>query len=471
MARKGVPALRRVTQLRIAGVHAERLRQHLFPGDGKEAVAFAVCGRHQGPTTDVLVVRDLFPVPYSDCPVREEARVNWRTQAIEPALLAAEREKLGVVKFHSHPTGYGRFSPVDDASDADLFPSVYGWVDDDGPHASVVMLPDGKFFGRAIDLENRFSELERILVVGDDISVHLGGAVGTAPSHAQRHEQLFGAATTHLLRSLTVAVVGCSGTGSFVIEMLTRLGVRRLILVDPDLVEYRNLNRIVGATSADAALGRPKVEVLAESVARIGLGTEVVPFHGALMSREAVLAVASCDLLVGCMDSHDGRRTLNRLATFYILPYFDCGVGLDADGNGGIEKVVAASHYLQPGASSLLARRVVNQKKADAEAWARKDPAAYAELRRQKYIDGVEEDRPAVISVNALAASLVVNEMLARLHPYRADPNKRFASVRLAFSDMHLDVEPESGTGEIKRALGRGDVRPLLDMSDLSVEV
>lgn len=82
-----------------------------------------------------------------------------------------------------------------------------------------------------------------------------------------------------------------------------------------------------------------------------------------------------------------------------------------------------------------------------------------------QYLDGVEEDRPAVISVNALAASLAVNEMLARIHPYRADPNERFASVRFAYSDMHLDLEAETRNGALKRALGRGDVEPLLDMS------
>lgn len=253
--------------------------------------------------------------------------------------------------------------------------------------------------------------------------------------------------------------------------MLARLGVRRLVLVDPDRIEYRNLNRIVGSTAVDAALGRSKVDALAESVARMGLGTEVVRVAKPLATPDAVRALASCDIVIGCMDSHDGRRTLNRLAEFYVLPYFDCGVGLDADGKGGIDKVVAASHYVQPGGAAMLARRLVDQKKADAEAWARNDPAAYAELRRQKYIDGVEEDRPAVISVNALAASLAINEMLARLHPYRADPSERFASVRLAFSDMVLDTDRETMEGAMKRSLGRGDVQPLLDMSELSVDL
>jgi hypothetical protein len=332
------------------------------------------------------------------------------------------------------------------------------------------MLPDGSIFGRSIDPENGIVPLERIIVAGDDVAIHLGSSAGDPPAHAQRHQQLFGAATTRLLRSLTIGVVGCSGTGSFVIEMLARLGALRLVLIDSDRIEYRNLNRVVGSCSGDAALGRSKVETLAESVARMGLGTEVLAIAKSLSTREAVKAVAACDVVFGCMDSHEGRRTLNRLATFYVLPYFDCGVGLEADGNGGIDKVIAASHYLQPGASNVLSRGIIRQKRADAEAMARSDPAAYAELRRQKYIEGVDEERPAVISVNALAASLAVNEMLARLHPYRADPNKRFASVRFVYSDMHLDVENESSEGALKRALGRGDVEPLLDMSDLSID-
>ena len=47
---------------------------------------------------------------------------------------------------------------------------------------------------------------------------------------------------------MSIAVVGCSGTGSPVIEQLARLGVGRLVLVDPDRVEEKNLNRIVNAT-------------------------------------------------------------------------------------------------------------------------------------------------------------------------------------------------------------------------------
>lgn len=458
----------RGTQLRIAGKHAAMLRAHLFPGDGKEAVAFALCGRHRGETIDVLLVQDVVLIPYSDCTVREPDRITWKTQAIEPLLARAEREGLGVVKFHSHPTGYRAFSAIDDISDRDLFPSIYGWVDDEGPHASVVMLPDGALFGRAIGVDNRFTALERIMTAGDDVAIEVSAAPSEAPAHAERHVQLFGAGTTRMFGELAVGVVGCSGTGSLVIEMLARLGVKKLVLVDPDRIEPRNLNRIVGATAADAASNALKVEALATSVRRMGLGTEVVPIAKPIATPEAVRALASCDILMGCVDSHDGRRTLNRLASFYLLPYFDCGVGLTADGQGGIDDVTARSSYVQPGGSSLVSRRIVDNCRANAEASKARDPSAYEAQRKQKYIEGVDEDRPAVITVNALAASLVVNEMLARLHPYRVDPSKQFADVRLSLSNMALDAEAETGEGAIGRSLGRGDVRPLLDSSDLS---
>jgi hypothetical protein len=238
--------------------------------------------------------------------------------------------------------------------------------------------------------------------------------------------------------------------------------------VDPDRVEYRNLNRIVGTTAADAATGKLKVDVLGEHIARIGLGTRVEVVPRELASSEAVFALAGCDVLFGCMDSHDGRRTLNRLAAFYVLPYFDCGVGLVADGTGNIDDVTAASHYIQPGRSTLLARRVISQKRADAEAMARNNPEMYRTLHAEKYVEGAEIDSPAVISVNALASSLVVNEFLARIHRFRQTSNADYASVRLKYDAMILDVERETNEGTIKRALGRGDVTPLLDLPELS---
>ena len=104
------------------------------------------------------------------------------------------------------------------------------------------MLPDGEMFGRAILADGAMQELASIMVPGHDIRVWTSAKAGKVPEHFRRHAQLFGAGTTEKLRELSVGVVGYSGTGSPLIEQVARLGAGRLVLLDPDRVELKNLN-------------------------------------------------------------------------------------------------------------------------------------------------------------------------------------------------------------------------------------
>jgi len=123
------------------------------------------------------------------------------------------------------------------------------------------------------------------------------------------------------------------------VELLARSGVGRLVLVDPDRVEKKNINRILNTCVADGSVGKFKVDVLAEAIARMGFGTVVEAIPQNLLTTTAVERVAECDLLFGCVDGAEGRFVANRLASFYSFPYIDVGVRLDADGCGGITHI------------------------------------------------------------------------------------------------------------------------------------
>jgi hypothetical protein len=99
----------------------------------------------------------------------------------------------------------------------------------------------------------------------------------------------------------------------------------------------------------------------------------------------------------------------------------------------------------------------------------RENPERYAALLKEKYISGVQVDRPAVISVNMLFASLAVNEMLARLHPYRDEGNAGFASYGMSLTQARLLIHEDGiPCAALSRHAGRGDVRPLLNMPELT---
>jgi hypothetical protein len=402
---------------------------------------------------------------------RAPDKVCWDPAFCLPILAEAERRGLAIVKAHSHPTGLRAFSRLDDDADRELFPSVHGWFDHGHPHASVILLPDGSMLGRVVDAGGSFRPLSLITVAGDDLHVWPDQPISqpATPAFARRNEQSFGKGTIQKLAHLRIGVVGCSGTGSPLIEQLARLGVGHLTLVDPGRVKVTSLNRVLNATLQDALSGNYKVTVMKRAVEGMGLGTSVLAIAESLDSPLAVQAIAECDIVFGCMDSVDGRHLLNRLSTFYVQPYFDVGVRLEADGQGGVSQICGTVHYLKPGGSSLLSRGLFTIQQVEAAAKRRKDPKAYRRLRDEGYIAGVVEERPAVITVNMYFAAMAVTELLARLHVFRDDPNADVSSICHSLTQMQQYVQNDDSPCQVlSRHVGRGDVRPPLDMPELS---
>lgn len=451
-----------------------RLRAHLFPGDGSEAAAIILCGRRAGDRRHRLVAREVHPIPHDQCSVRTPERVTWPTDAIAPLLDHAEARGLTVVKVHSHPSGYERFSPTDDAGDQRLMPAIRDWFNIDLFHASAVMLPDGRMFGRCVTAEGGFEPLAHISLAGDDLMFwHAGERDRETPDFAASHTQAFGEGTFQRLRRLSVAVIGCSGTGSPVIEQLARLGVGELVMVDDDKLEARNINRILNATMEDVRAGRFKVDVLADAVRRMETGTRVVKLPVNLWTPEAVRAAAQCDLVFGCMDTIDGRFLLNTIAAYYQLPYIDLGVRIAAvpDGpeKGKIRAVCGSMHYLKPGGSSLVSRGLFTMEEVRAAGLARTDSEAHAQQLQEGYVSGVVVHRPAVITLNMLLASLGVSELLARLHPYRDEANHAYDHIEANLGDMETTQASKPEPCPIfKNDVGKGDAWPLLGLPELS---
>jgi len=452
-------------QLRFTSQQVDELHAHLFPGDGNEAVALVLCGRRDAPETHVLCASKLLFIPHNKCHDRGPLRVHWPTDLGRPIYDEAMRKHMAVLKIHSHPGYYRQFSEVDDASDLELFSSLHCWTDDGMPHASAVMLRNKEIFARVVTAALEFVPIDRILIAGDAISFFDHSPPHrTVAAKDQRTAQAFGEKTVELLNSLRVGVVGCSGTGSWIVEQLARLGVGELILVDPDVVEHKNLNRIVNSTLEDAEARTAKVQSLSLAIARMGTCTRVTARQENLYNLGVLRELATCDVLFGCMDSVDGRDLLNRSAAFYIIPYFDLGVRLDADGHGGVNVACGSVHYLLPGGSSLLSRRVYTPEVLRVANLRRTNPDQFESEVAEGYIKGVKVESPAVISINGLCATMAVNNLLARLHPFRIDSN---GEIRHQWFDLVNGVFGTNPDGNACRALqryvGRGDMEPFLD--------
>ncbi|WP_407116133.1 ThiF family adenylyltransferase [Bradyrhizobium sp. LMG 9283] len=443
------------------------LHRHLFPGDGLEAAALLLCTRATGRRRKLLAC-DLVLVPYQACAQRTENLLSWPGSYVELAIERAEAAGLSIIAVHSHPGGLFAFSDLDDASDRLLLPALFHGTGEVA--GSAIMLPDGAMLGRLCGPDEFAKPIDLVSVFRDDLSFwwNQDGRLGTS----SKRPAAFTSGMTEWLGRLSACVIGVSGTGSVVAEQLARLGFGEIIVVDFDRVEPRNLNRILNATTDDARNGRLKVEMFASAVRHYREGCDVQRVSSSIATRDAVLAASEADILFSCVDSAEGRHIADRLAAYFATPLFDLGVSIPTRRGLGDEREIAEVcgriDYVFPGGSTLLDRGVYDAALLEAEYLACTAPEAFRQKLDDGYLRGIEEQAPAVITLNMRAASDAVMEFIARAFPFRHAPNSSRARTLFMLADGDADVFAErdfSASGSYPIAAGPQE--PLLGLPSL----
>jgi molybdopterin/thiamine biosynthesis adenylyltransferase len=231
-----------------------------------------------------------------------------------------------------------------------------------------------------------------------------------------RQVRAFGPEGQRLLRALTIGVVGAGGTGSPTVEQLARLGVGRILSIDDDRVDRRNLTRI--HQSAESDIGRLKVEVARDSAEAFGTGTIVEAIPEKAISADVIRRLAGCDLIFGCTDDHAGRLVLSKLAYHYLVPVIDLGVQVDV-GDGNVRGVHGRVTFAGPGYPCLECRGQVDLRLAAAE---QMNPDERARQAEEGYVPGIGEAAPALVPYTTATSSTAVTEMTARLFGFGEEP-------------------------------------------------
>ncbi|MGV7211503.1 ThiF family adenylyltransferase [Oxalobacteraceae bacterium A2-2] len=441
------------------------MSQHLFPGDKKEAAAVLVCTRVSG-ARQRLLVQHVIPVPYTACSQRDAAYISWPSEYIEQGIDLAVRRKLTLILIHSHPNGTPQFSPTDDRSDQEIIPCIF--AAGGSLHGTAVMLPNGFIFGRVYTPEMDVSPIDLVSVVGMDLQFFWAND----HTRIKARPMAFSSGMTAELANLTACIVGVSGTGSIVAEQVCRLGFGRVILIEFDKVEEKNLNRILNTVKTDADRNVPKVRVFSNRANQYRAEPYVYPVDANLLSRKAILAAAEADVLFSCVDKLRARSVADLMAQAFLLPLFDVGVGIStrrtANGEVVVDEVTGRIDYVHPNGSSLFARGVYSAATLQAEALSESDPEAHADQIRRGYIDGVPEQAPAVISLNMRAASACVMEFIARAYPFRQECNSRYARTRFMLAEgIEEFTAEEEFAARASPIVARGDEEPLLGLPTL----
>lgn len=116
-----------------------------------------------------------------------------------------------------------------------------------------------------------------------------------------------------------IAVIGCGGLGGTIIEMLARMGVGELVLVDKDCFDLSNINRQL--LSDFSNLGLSKVEVAKERVRLINPYVKTAIFNEELNENNVSAIIKNCDVVVDGLDNILTRIILSRECQTQGIPF------------------------------------------------------------------------------------------------------------------------------------------------------
>lgn len=129
-----------------------------------------------------------------------------------------------------------------------------------------------------------------------------------------RHQGLLTPDEQQKLRSSRVAIIGMGGVGGVHLMTLTRLGIGKFTIADPDTYELANFNRQYGANIH--TLGRKKVDVMAEEALAVNPELDIRTIDEPISAENVDEFLDDADLLVDGVDffAIDARRLVFREA-------------------------------------------------------------------------------------------------------------------------------------------------------------
>jgi molybdopterin/thiamine biosynthesis adenylyltransferase len=418
-------------RLIIQDSHARRLQKVLLPVSGHERSAYLLCSRvaiefdpWTGQRAQRFISYEVLPIPESEVVSSSEQHITWTTQSFVNGLKRAEDKDLVVALVHSHPGGLAEFSEQDDRNEADLIQLAQNRNGSGALMLSLVMLPGEQWIGRLWESPTKARSLDLIQVVGERLKLHYPDrGKGQASAILNRQALAFGDVLNQDLAQLRVGIVGVGGTGSALAMLAVRLGLRKFVLFDQDIVEESNLNRLHGATAEDARLGLPKVEAVARSMRDLGFGTEVKTYQKWVNDPVCRDALRSCDVVFGCTDDHAGRLILNRFAYYYATSVIDLGLAIEVskDEVPEVQALDGRVTVLQPGYVCLLCRGVINTAIARDQMLKQRNPDEYERRKAEAYVQGEGNPSPSVVLFTTDVASMALQELVHRLQGFRGD--------------------------------------------------
>ena len=147
---------------------------------------------------------------------------------------------------------------------------------------------------------------------------------GVVPERYVRNMRTFSPRDQIALLNARVSIVGLGGLGGAVVEILARIGIGKLNVIDGDRFEESNLNRQFLSTPAQ--MSKSKAEAAAQRIKTLNSAVAVNAHSRFLDTENGAALLRHSDVCVDCLDNLKTRFMLERLCKQIRSPLVSAAV-------------------------------------------------------------------------------------------------------------------------------------------------
>ncbi|MGC3990193.1 MAG: ThiF family adenylyltransferase [Chthoniobacteraceae bacterium] len=435
--------------------------RHLLRSDRQEDICFALWNPSRGKGRETALIERLI-LP-TDGDRRVHGNASFLPQYFERAIQIARSNDSGIALMHSHlGPGWQEMSDDDINAEKGNAPAVLGATD--LPLVGLTAGTDGawsaRFWNRIGPRDYRRQWCESVRVVGDRLHTTFNDSLLARPQFGRqltRTVSAWGRRNQEDVSRLRVGIIGAGSVGSIVAEILARMGIANLYVIDFDIVKHHNLDRLLHATLKDAQNKRLKSEVLTErlKVSATAPGFSAIPFNLSVVEEEGFRQALDCDVLFSCVDRPWARFVLNFIAYAHLIPVIDGGVMLSAMSNeAGLKRGTWRAHIAAPTRKCLECLGQYDPSDVSLERSGFLDDPAYIEgLPKDHRLRNGENVFPFCTSV----ASLEVNQFLRMVIPHPGRANIGAQIQHFTTGEIDLDATPCGPSCPFCGMIAKGD--------------
>ena len=213
-----------------------------------------------------------------------------------------------------------------------------------------------------------------------------------------------------IMHEQVISIVGVGGLGSIVAEHLIHMGFHTINLIDPDVLEISNLNRVVGAYYEDAQQKCSKVAVVKRHLTHINPKATVLAYKKDVHDKEMEQVLALSDWIIVATDNHSSRLRVQQLSVQYFVPLLSVGVNITVK-DGKIEDM--SGEVITTRIGDYLCLHCLNRINPIKVASERHPDATIRDaLVKRGYVTGMDIKEPAVKTLNTYLATMTVDALI-----------------------------------------------------------